>query len=179
PPWLVVDEVLSEYGRRRREALQRFDAFVRAGVPAEVERRYSMSKLPSVLGSEGFRDWIKYNFVTRLRSNEEIPAARAACRRIVSLPSILRFVSFVYGVRTKELLGRMMPAKNEARSVAIWLMRRAAGAGHNEIAKAMGDMEKAAVAKALQRFEVAMRSDPSLDKKAERFAEQVLSNVQT
>lgn len=179
PPWLVVDEVLSAFGKRHREALQRFDRFVRAGIPEYVERRYAGAKLPSIIGSDAFRDWIKVNFVSRVKKNKEIPDARAACQRTVALPAVAQFAASAYGMNRRELRGRPSPVRNEARSMAIWLMRHIGGAGHREIAEAMGGIGGGAVAKSLQRFDEALRRDKALAEKAERFAEHILSNVQT
>lgn len=179
PPWIMIDEVLSMFGKRYGRAVRELDRFVKAGVPVGIEKRLSGKRLPSVLGSEGFKDWIKYNFIVPLRSNKEIPEARRATRRNVSLRAIERLVQEFYEVSKVAGVRGNRPDVNEARAMAIYLMRRVSGAKHCDIAKKMGGMSTAAVAKSLQRFEQKMAGDEGLMDKAESFANHLLSNVQT
>jgi putative transposase len=179
PAWLRVDEVLSVFGRRHRQAINALDKFTKAGIPKEVNKLLDGKRLPSVLGSDGFKGWVEYNFIDPLRSDSEIPEASRNLRRNVSLKTIDKFVRNVYGVERIAGVKHNQPDANEARAMAIYLMRTVAGAKHRDIAAAMGRMSTEATAKSLQRFRRRVAHDQLLREKAETFVSQLLSNVQT
>jgi len=179
PPWLEVEEVLSMFGRKHHQAIMALDKFVKVGVPQEVNRHFVGSHLPSVLGSDAFRGWVKYNFIEPLKSDREIPEVRRNLRPNVSLKTIDGFVRKAYGVRKRPETRRIQPDENEARAMAIYLMRTVAGAKHRDIAATMGKMSIEATAKNLQRFRRRIARDQLLREKTEAFVSQLLSNVQT
>lgn len=179
PSWLIVEEVLSMFGTGYHQATKELDRFIMAGVPEEVERRLGGKQLPSVLGTEEFKGWVEYNFIEPFRSDREIPEAKRSLRRNVPLKSIDRFIRSVYGIKRIAGIRGNQPHANEARAMAIYLMRRVAGAGHRDIAEAMGGMSPEAIAKTLQRFQRRIAHDRVLREKSETFARQLLSNVQT
>lgn len=179
PPWLKVEEVLCMFGRRPHQAIVALDKFVKAGIPEEVSRQFDGKQLPSVLGSDAFRGWVKYNFIEPLKSDREIPEARRNLWAKVSLKRIDRFVCQAYGVKRIAKGKPNQPDVNEARVMAIYLMRTVAGAKHRDIAAAMGTMSTDAIAKSLQRFRSRIARDQLLREKSETFVSQLLSNVQT
>jgi hypothetical protein len=179
PPWLVVEEVLSMFGTRYHEAAKKMDSFVKTGVPPEVSKRLEEKQLPGVLGSDTFKRWVKRNYVEPLRSDKEIPEARRILRHNIPLESIERSVCSYYEVEKITGIKGNQTCANEARAMAIHLMRRVAAASHREIAEAMGGMSTAAVAKSLQRFQRRIAHDDVLREKSESLASQLLSHVQT
>lgn len=176
---MKVEEVLSMFGRRHHQAITALDKFIKAGVPEEVNNRLAGRQLPSVLGSDAFRGWVNYNFIEPLKSDREIPDARRNLRPNVSLKTIDRFVRKAYGVTKGAETGRNQPNENEARAMAIYLMRTVGGAKHRDIAVAMGKMRTEAIAKSLHRFRNRIAHDQMLREKSETFLSQLLSNVQT
>ncbi|MBN1282173.1 MAG: transposase [Proteobacteria bacterium] len=167
PDWLEVDEVLSHFGKVRKRAAEELDRFVRAGVPGNIDERMNAQRLPSVLGSDVFRDWIRYNFVERLKGHKDIPEARRELRKVVSLKEVLRTVSNVFDVQPKEIAGRGSGRRNDARAAAVYLMRRHLGAGYREIGEAMGGMSDQAVAKAIARIRSKLENEEDLCERIE------------
>jgi len=73
--WLYKDFLLSLFAEEKSQARKAYLEFVSRGEPAEIERFYSLKSLPSVLGGEAFKDWVKDKF-KHLRFHEEIPHSR-------------------------------------------------------------------------------------------------------
>lgn len=179
PAWLEVDDVLSHFSKRRLVAIRQFDSFVRAGVPLGLEKALEGKRLPAVIGSEGFVEWVKDNFIEDHRSNEDISEARIALHREIFPGAIIRFLCGVYSLKRKELFESVRAVQNEPRSIAAYLMRYLAGAKLSEIAREMQVGKPATVAKLLQRFRQRLEADPVLREEIERFSENLLSNVKT
>ncbi|MFH0798772.1 MAG: transposase, partial [Pseudomonadota bacterium] len=179
PPWLVVDEALAMFGNKHGKALRELDRFVRAGIPEYLEKQLNGAHLPSILGTEGFKDWIKDNFIRPLKSKKEIPAARRATRRRVTLRSVKNLMRDIYGLEKIAGHSGNKPSLNESRSMTIYLLRRASGMSHLEIAGLMGDITVDAVSKSLQRFERRILNDDCLREKTDTFIGHLLSGVQT
>ncbi|MGA7877628.1 MAG: transposase, partial [Desulfoferrobacter sp.] len=73
--WLYKDFLLSMFAEKKSQALKAYLDFVCRGESAEIERFYSLKNLPSVLGGEAFKDWIKQKF-QHLSFQQEIPDSR-------------------------------------------------------------------------------------------------------
>lgn len=69
--WLTTDRLLSYFGKRKNLARRKLHEFVMQGVPEELAKRLSSPKLPSVLSSKNFEEWIQWNFVKDI-DNEHV-----------------------------------------------------------------------------------------------------------
>ena len=52
--------------------------FVAKGEPEEIEKFYSLKKLPSIMGGESFKDMIRDQFATLL-NRDEISGSKGLC----------------------------------------------------------------------------------------------------
>ena len=96
PAWLFTDEVLLQFSKQRKAAAQKLDLFVKEGIDDETEKIFSSKKWPRVVGSQGFKDWINYNFIENSLNSEEIPEKRNLARIVPSYNDILRCVAVSY-----------------------------------------------------------------------------------
>jgi chromosomal replication initiation ATPase DnaA len=93
--------------------------FVSLGEPKEIERFYSLMNLPSVLGSEYFKHWVKEKF-KHLSCQDEIPRSRDLA------PTADYIVSVVcehFKVKKETLAVSKRGRENLPRDVAIYLVR--------------------------------------------------------
>jgi REP element-mobilizing transposase RayT len=160
PGWLVTDEILGHFGRTERAASQKFDEFVRAGIPDEMKKMFDRGGL--AIGDDSFCEWIRLNFIHTDKDSKEFllkdrkPALKVSSKRILS------DVAFVYNT-SSEKLRRSEPGKcNDGRNAAIYLLRHYSGKTYKEIAKWMNVSNEYAVAKAYQRFKENLESDKEL-----------------
>jgi chromosomal replication initiation ATPase DnaA len=93
--------------------------FVSQGEPKKIEQFYSLKNLPSVLGSDSFKQWVKENF-QHLSEQDEIPRSRDLA------PTADYIVSIVcehFKVKKETLAVSKRGIENLPRDVAIYLVR--------------------------------------------------------
>ncbi|MFH1874029.1 MAG: transposase [Pseudomonadota bacterium] len=61
--WLTTNYILSYFGKRKNRSRLRLHEFVMNEVPEGLEKRLDGFSWPSVLSSDNFEEWIKWNFV--------------------------------------------------------------------------------------------------------------------
>jgi putative transposase len=115
PTWLNIDAVLEQFGDRRA-----FHEFVLSGNEEALEQFYQSGRQSPVLGRE--------EFVERIRKplSQLTPEHPRYQRRGVqaNAQSLIRRIAEVYRVSTDEVLQGIRGKENEARKVAMYLVRR-------------------------------------------------------
>jgi hypothetical protein len=117
--WLKKDILLSMFSRNKTDQKTAYLDFVSLGEPKEIERFYSLTNLPSVLGSDPFKQWIKEKF-KHLSDQDEIPRSRDLA------PTADYIVSIVcehFKVNKETLAVSKRGIENLPRDVAIYLVR--------------------------------------------------------
>ena len=70
--WLHKSFILSLFAKDQKRGINTYKKFVLMGTPAEINRIFSQSNFPSVLGSESFINRVKERFFQKKR-HDEIP----------------------------------------------------------------------------------------------------------
>lgn len=68
--WLTTGRLLEYFGKRLNLARRKLHAFVLEGVPEALKLRLESKKWPSVLSSENFEEWVKWNFVKDIKDRD-------------------------------------------------------------------------------------------------------------
>ncbi|MFA4874951.1 MAG: transposase [bacterium] len=176
--WLTADEVLGYFGKDRNRAVVAFDKFVRAG--ASETLKDAMQRDTVVIGCDGFRDWVYENFVgSKKKLDKEISVKHRHPRPKVKWKDVLSSVAFAYDVSESEFRSRRPGQRNEARLMAIYLIRKLTGRVHGEIAKIFGVESEYTIAKAFERFKTRLKWDRELKDKTDVICRNILYNVKT
>jgi REP-associated tyrosine transposase len=94
--WLHKDYILRLFSKCKPESIRLYRRFVLKESPEGINRIFGGKKLPSVLGSKRFIDWIKENYFT-LKDVGEIPETKRLA------PDFDKIISHVLGAyRIKE-----------------------------------------------------------------------------
>ncbi len=125
PVGLVMEEVLGQFHKRRRQAINRYISFVNEGIDGQTRALYGRDRWPSIWGSEGFKEKVREVLERRI-GDYEIPQAKRE-RESPSLGLIENTVSESYGMGVRELRRKQRGRGNEARNVAIYLGRTMGG----------------------------------------------------
>lgn len=174
--WLTTDEVLGYFGKVRNRAVEEFDRFVRAGAPETL--RDAMQRDTVVIGCDGFREWVYENFVgSKKQSDKEISVKHSQPKLGVKWKDILLSVAFAYDVSGVELRSKRPGQRNEARLMAIYLIRKLTGRVHGETAKIFGVESEYTIAKAYERFKTRIKWDRELRNKTDAICRNILCNV--
>ena len=118
--WLHKDYILKLFSKSKPESIRLYKRFVSKETPEEINRIFGRKKLPSVLGSKRFVDWIKENYFT-LKDFEEIPETK----RLAPDAAKIKFqVCKAYKIKEADLYVTKRGVFNEPRNVAVYLIRR-------------------------------------------------------
>lgn len=131
PMWLRTEEVLEMLGGR-----QAFHEFVLSGNEEALEEFYRSERHGPVLGSEGFIEKVGARSV-KLRLGREVP--RYQRQGVEATPErVIRGVAGLYKVPEEEVLKGVRGKENEARKVAMYLVRRCCEQTLGETAQRFG-----------------------------------------
>lgn len=173
PPWLVTKEILGRFGKKENRAIRRMDRFVCAGVPEAFQD--SIEKQRVVLGSNAFKEWLYGNFVEKKKKGIALKDQRPKTR--IKATQILDHVGHAYNVSITEIRQGGAFRRNEARSMAIYLMRRLMGMPQLKIAHWVKAKNEFSVAKNYQRFHEELERNRTLRRFAKELSRGIMSNV--
>ena len=159
--WLYKDFVLTFFSNDSAERRKRYKAFVSKKSPEEVNQILGRKKLPSVLGSEKFVDWVKTSSF-REKLDEEVPESKS----LAPDPKRIKDeVCKAFGVDRAVLTVSQRGIPNEPRAVAIYLFRRLRGDRLDEIGKEFGMEEYSSVSSVIQRMKTEISTNRKLRKR--------------
>ena len=120
--WVHKGFILSLFSGEKGKRLGAYLRFV-SGADEEGILAVFKKKWPSILGSEGFTNWIKERFYSR-KLNEEVPQSKELAPEV---GWIRKVVCEFYGVEEQELVRSRRGVFNEAKNMAIYLTRQLRG----------------------------------------------------
>ena len=178
PGWLKVNYILSQFARTEEVARKRRKNCSKQREDLDVRDRLGWPKPVSVLGSDGFKQWVKDNLLDKTRRDKIIPAIRDEKRKKLSQKRIIDFVCQEYQTKPRHLNSRSGNQPNEVLSLAIYLFRNVNGWTHQKIADAL-DMQTSEVSKNLQRTERRMKDNRCFGERNDACLRNLLSYVQS
>jgi putative transposase len=153
--WLYKEFILRQFCSTRSRAVRSYLRFVSKGEPDEVAEFFSQVRLPPIMGDEEFIESVQQGTAVQ-RRHPEIPDS---VQLMPSVEKIMAAVSTAYGLREGMLCNGRRGERNEARSVAIYLMRRLRGEGLMDIARVFGLKRHSSVSTHVQLVEARAGAD--------------------
>jgi len=141
--WLEVDWLLSQFGRKRNDAIKNYIDFVEKVDANELENPAKELSGGFILGNPDFVTWVKKTFLSNRSDESEIPQLRQLKPRI-NLDRIVSAVCEEFDCDT-ELILRRGHKKNMARDVAIYLARALTGETGKKLGEYFGDVSGAVI----------------------------------
>ena len=163
--WLHRDFILSMLTRDKRQQRRLYKQFVAMDTSEEITEIFERKKLPSVLGTERFMDWVKDRFFPQ-KNHEEVPESTVLAP---DRERIKRVVCKTYHVREEDLLKSKRGVFNEPRNVAIYLTRRLRGDGLDQICREFHMKRYSSASSAIQRVRVQISKDRQFKKRIEKL----------
>ena len=174
--WLHSEFVLSMLVEDKAKQAAAYREFMAEAESDELAGFFSRKNLPSILGSEGFIDWVKAKF-HNLRDHQEVPESRQLAPGLEVIKSA---VCSNYEIDLSRLLLSRRGMNNQARNVAIYLARRLSGETLATIGKAFELGNYSSVSSAVSRLEHEIRADNRLKRRVEAIKRQLhMSQEQT
>lgn len=152
--WLNKDFLLSMIASSKKDQLRIYRRFV-STEDEEIENIINQPKLPPILGSERFIDFIKSK-ITHKKTDDEIPQSKELAPDI---DQIKKTVCSHYQIKDQYLHHSKRGVINEPRNVAIYLTRRLRGDSLNQIGKQYGINKYSSVSSIILRTKKLMTED--------------------
>ena len=163
--WLYKDFVLSMLSEDKRQQRRLYREFVAQEDSEEIAQVFEKKKLPSILGRQGFIDWIRSEFFES-KKHIEVPESRILAPGIEEIKEL---VCGIYGVSEEDLVKPERGTRNEPRSVAIYLTRQLGGENLAEICRQYGLKTRSSASSAVERVKGQMITDRRFSKRVEKF----------
>ena len=117
--WLYKDFILSLFSRDIRSQFVAYKRFISSGESPEFTKHYSKKNTPLILGDKDFVKLIKERF-SKKQKEKEIPESIKLCPAIID---IKKAVCSYYRIEDSDLLKSRRGIENEARDVAMYMLR--------------------------------------------------------
>jgi len=145
PSWLVVQDVLDGFGGGKGDARMEFDTYVCAGIPEDIEKKLDRDRWPAILGQQKFLEVVRENYMRG--STKKLRKQRAKVDEITYTPGeIVRAICDYYGVQSEQVTSRSSGRSNEARRVAMYMLRNLCRLSYGKIGEILGGVGYGAVA---------------------------------
>jgi len=167
--WLYKDVLLSMLSAKPGKQRSAYLDFVSLGSPEEIERFYTLKKLPSILGTDSFKEWIGEKF-DQLRFHGEIPDSRQLA---FSPQKIIDLVCDHFKVDKEELSLSRRGKENLSRDVAIYLVRQKCRCTLSEVGRHFAIYNYSTVSSAFERVKTRKKRDRLVQKYLKELEEKL------
>jgi len=167
--WVEYSWVLGRFGEDASVSRKRYRAYVHAEVTeSPLKDVYGQV----ILGAENFieqtRKFIKGDISTEILARKKMQA-------VVEPRLVIESVAKIFGIDEAAVLGTGKRGKNAARNAAMYIMKRCAGMGNNEIGAFFGGKHYSGVSKICTRFGIEIGKDKHL----EQMVNEAMSRIKT
>jgi len=161
--WLSKDLVLCMLTKDKGRQRGAYRQFVAKGNTEGIVEVFEGKRLPWMLGSDRFMDWVKDRFF-KGKHHEEVPDSRGlAPDREKIKKEVCRF----YQVKQDDLLRSKRGVFNEPRNVAIFLSRRVRGDRLDEIGRDFNLKRYSSVSTVIERTKAQISRDRKLKQRVD------------
>jgi len=156
--WLYTDFVFSMLSGSKEKQVPAYRDFMAEPESDELVDFHSRKRIPPVLGTQGFLEWVKAKFQD-LRVRPEISGSLWLAPELETIKST---VCTNYKISEADLISSRRGATNEARNAAIYLARRCSGKTLATIGQAFGLGKYSSVSSVVSRMEDSIKRDSRL-----------------
>ena len=169
--WLHKQFLLSMLAENSKQRLKRYRSFMAEDEDKTFLDKMNLKRLPSILGDNQFINTVKERFFTQKR-HIEVPESK---RLAPDTKDILNAVCDFYGINKAQLCTTKRGTINEARNMAIYLLRYLRGDSLTTIGKVFDIQSYSTVSSTIERFKVRMQMERKLIRKVESIRKAIMS----
>ncbi|MBI2985807.1 MAG: transposase [Deltaproteobacteria bacterium] len=165
PPWLDTETLLAYFGGEDRSFLE----FMHSKPDRDIEEFYRSSRTGPILGSEGFKEWIKSQAGVG-QIDREVPERRHLA---VKLDTCVQAVARACKVEEDIVTRQRRGVGNMARQIAMYICREIGGYNHREIAKRLNVGSYSTVSSACALMKKRLEQDQALREQVAKIRRQL------
>lgn len=168
--WLYIDHLMSMFSDKKSRQRSRYIDFVSLGEPEEIENFYSLKNLPSMLGSDSFKEYVKEKFAD-LAFRKEIPESRVLAPVAAD---VIFAVCEYYNVSEQELYVSKRGTENLPRDMAIYLVRHYCRETLPTVGRYFGIDNYSTVSSVVERVKDRKRKEKSLQQEMDSIRKKLI-----
>ena len=174
PQWLETDWLLDLFGKRRKNASQRYRRFVEMRPPDDIENPAKDLVGGFILGDRGYVEWVKKNCLPDCSDRKEMPQLRQLIPQR-SIKTVVDAVCDEYGCDCDHIL-KKGKKKNMARDMAIYLARDLIDESNVALGKYFGHISGAAITVRYKHMVERIANDHPLKERVDRIRRRIINN---
>jgi len=164
--WLHTGPLLSQFSDDPAKARAEYRRFMARDEDEEIERIFSLKKLPAILGNSDFVQTIKDRFFAA-KLSPEVPESRQLTP--VTMEAIKTAVCEAYGITEDTLASSARGITNDPRDIAIYLARTLKGDSLTQIGEHFKIKKYSTVGSAIARVKGKVKADKSGAERIEKI----------
>jgi REP element-mobilizing transposase RayT len=168
--WLHTETLLSQFSDDPAKARAEYRRFMARDEDEEIERIFSLKKLPAILGNSEFVQTIKDRFFAA-KLSPEVPESRQLTP--VTMEAIKTAVCEVYGITEDTLALSARGTTNDPRDIAIYLARTLKGDSLTQIGEHFKIKKYSTVGSAIARVKKRVEKDRWMAERIEEIAREI------
>ena len=174
PVWVETEWTLSQFSRTRKAAIKNYIGFVE-NVDVKSLRNPAEDIVGGfILGSPGFVDWVKDNFLSTRSEDKEIPQLRRL-KPLISKETIVENVSIEFGCDHEFILRKGLK-RNLARDVSIYLAKELSAESGISLGKYFGNITNAAITNRVNHLTKRFKKDRRLKSRIKKLKKTIMNN---
>lgn len=172
--WVETEWLLSQFGRTRKIAIKNYKNFVE-NVDAKSLKNPAEDIVGGfILGSLGFVNWVKDNFLSQRSEDKEIPQLRQLKPKI-SKETVIEYVCREFGCDLDIIL-RKGQKRNLARDTSIYLARELTSESGISLGEYFGNISNAAITNRVKYLSQKCEKDKQLMRKIQNLKQKIMNN---
>ena len=174
PEWVETEWLLSQFGRTRQLAIKNYKNFVEKVDARNLKNPVEDMVGGFILGSPGFVNWVKDNFLSERSEDKEIPQLRRL-KPTVSKETVVENVSKEFDCDL-DLILRKGLKKNLARDTSIYLTRELTSESGISLGEYFGNISNAAITNRVKYLSRKCEKDKRFRRRIQKLKEKIMNN---
>ncbi len=174
PGWLQTGWLLSQFGKKKKEAGKNYKNFVEKVDITKLENPEKELRGGFILGTPDFVNWVKETFLSNRSDEKEIPQLRQL-KPMIKTESIVEAVCREFDCN-RELILKKGRKNNLARDLAIYLARELTGETGKSLGEYFGNISGAAITGRCNYLSSQIKQNRRRKAQAKRLRERIINN---
>lgn len=174
PEWLETHWLLSQFGKKRKEAHANYKDFVESLDAKKLENPEKELTGGFILGTPDFTRWVKESFLADRTDDKEIPQLRQL-KPAIKVEMVVEAVRVEFN-QDEEFLLNKGRKRNIARDTAIYLARDLTGESGKALGEYFGKMSGAGITRRYNYMSKSINTNEKLRRQVNQLRKKIVNN---
>lgn len=174
PEWLETHWLLSQFGRKRKEAIANYKNFIETVDAKRLENPEKELAGGFILGTPDFTRWVKKSFLAHRTDDKEIPQLRQL-KPAIKVEMVVEAVRVEFN-QDEEFLLNKGRKRNIARDTAIYLARDLTGESGKALGKYFGKISGAGITRRYNYMSKSINTNRKLRRRVNQLRKKIVNS---